>query len=393
MNFEVTVITSHGKKIKKQLNAENKQKLFEIIEKEGSFLLSQKVIKTTYKSKGKFNLKLASIFCYQLSTILEAGVDLPTALDLIQAKTTNKKEKNMYRDLLENVQKGNSLSNAMLGQTGVFDELLMSMVTSGEQGGDLDGSLKTMAKHYEKTKKIKDRIKAATLYPVILGIVSSIIVLILVVFVLPSITAGFNVEELPFTTRILYGISNVILNYWYIILIIVIAVLFLMKSLYDTHRIKIQVHQIILYFPVIGILLRTIYSARLARSLASLYSQGVSITQMIHLSSKTLNNAYFEKRLQEMLIQVSHGTSISFALDKINEFDPMLSSMMNIGEETGSLDDVLLKIADFFDGEADAAITRLIGIIEPVMIVSMGFVIAFIVLSIMQPLFKMYDTF
>lgn len=391
MNFQVNIINSSGQKVKRKIAADNEQNLMEIIAREGSFLISYKQVETPFLAKGKFDLSLASIFCYQLSTMLEAGVDLPTSLDLIQSKTMRGKEKKVYRDLLESVQKGNSLSNAMLEQNGTFDDLLISMVRSGEASGDLEGSLKTMSSHYEKNKGIKDKIKAALMYPLILTLVSTVIVLILVVFVLPSITQGFSPEELPFTTRILYLVSNIILDFWWLILLVLAALVFVFKLLYDTPRIKIKIHQKFLYLPVIGVLFRTIYSARLARSFASLYSQGVSIIDMIDLSSQSMNNAYFESRLQEMLLEVSHGSSISLALDEIEEFDPILSTMMEIGEETGSLDAVLLKIADYFDGEADAAITSLIGVIEPIMIVIMGIVIAFIVLSIMQPMFKMYD--
>lgn len=169
------------------------------------------------------------------------------------------------------------------------------------------------------------------------------------------------------------------------------GIVFLLKVLYDTPRIRIQLHQKILYIPFIGNLLRTIYSARLARSFSSLYSHGVSTLEMIDLSSTTLNNSYFEKRLQEMLLEVSHGSSISESLENIEEFDPMLFSMMKIGEETGHLDDVLVKIANYFDGESEAAITKIVAIIEPVMIVIMSITIAFTILSIMQPIFKMYD--
>lgn len=392
MNYDVRIINSRGKKIKKMVTADNERMLQEIIQREGSFLLKFEPVEELMVNRGKFDIKLASIFCYQLSTMLSAGVDLPQSLNLIQSKTKNPKEKKVYRSLLESVQKGNSLSNAMHEQKNVFDDLLISMVESGELSGDLEGSLTTMSKHYDKNKKIQDKMKAATIYPVVLSVVSMVIVLILVVFVLPSITAGFSVDELPFTTKALYKISNLILGYWWLILLILSGIFIGLKTLYDTPRIKIKIHQKILYIPVLGDLLRTIYSARLARSFASLYSQGVSIIEMIDLSSKTLNNAYFERRLQELLVVVSHGSSISAALDDIEEFNPMLSSMMNIGEETGSLDRVLSKIADYFDGEADAAITRLLGLMEPIMIVIMGIVIAFIVLSIMQPMFKMYDT-
>ena len=391
MRYEVNLINSSGEKEKKQISADSEQNLFEIIQKEGSYLVSFKEVFKSESSKGKIDIKLTSIFCYQLSTMLESGVELNTALNLLQSKAKKEKERNIYRRLLESVQKGNSLSSSMEMMDGVFDSLLINMVKSGEVGGHLEGVLKTMSQHYDKNIKTKQKIKAATLYPIILAIVSFVIVMVLVLFVLPQITSTFPAEELPTTTRILYAISNFILSYWWLVIIVIGGIVVLLKVLYDTPRIRIQWHQKILYIPFIGNLLRTIYSARLARSFSSLYSHGVSTLEMIDLSSTTLNNSYFEKRLQEMLLEVSHGLSISESLENIEEFDPMLSSMMKIGEETGHLDDVLVKIANYFDGESEAAITKIVAIIEPVMIVIMGITIAFIILSIMQPMFKMYD--
>ncbi|CAM3581645.1 type II secretion system F family protein [Erysipelothrix urinaevulpis] len=392
MNYEVKYITKDGKETKRFITADNERLLLDILDKEGSYLLSFEEHYKTSSSKGKFNLKIASIFCYQLSTMLSAGVDLPTSLDLIQAKVTNQNERIIYRDLLESVQKGNSLSTSMEMQEGIFDDLLISMVRSGEIGGDLEGSLRTMSDHYEKNKKTRDKIKAAATYPIILLIVSMAIVLTLVVFVLPRITSSFPSEDLPATTAFLYAVSNFILKYWWLVIILLIGMIVLFKVLYDTPRIRRKIHRNLLYLPVLGKPLRTIYSARLARSFASLYSQGVSTLEMISLAATTLNNAYFEKRLNEVEVEVSHGQSISKSLDSIEEFDPMLSSMMKIGEETGDLDGVLKKISVYFDQEADAAIERIVSLLEPVMIVVMGVMIAFIVLSIMQPILKMYDS-
>lgn len=390
MIVQAHIITKDGLKRKKFFNAGNEKELLRMLHLEESYLISYK--KTTRMNKRRFDLKLASIFCYQVSTVLAAGVDLPSALNLIQGKTVKEKERRIYRDLLESVQKGNSLSSAMVAQVGVFDDFLISMLISGELSGDLQGSLKTMAHHYEKTKKIKDRIQTAALYPIILSIITAVIVLVLLVFVLPTITQGFEFSELPMTTKLLYGLSRFIIKFWWLLGLLILGGLYFGKQTYDRPSVKIRLHKNILYLPILGNLLRIIYSARLARSFSSLYTQGVSIPTMIELSSHNLNNAYFQSRLIEMNISVSHGSSISRALEEIKEFDPMLASMMSIGEETGALDDVLIKIADYFDDEANTAITKIIGLIEPVMILSMGIIIALIVLSIMQPLFKMYDT-
>ena len=193
MKIQAHIMTKDGLKEKRLLTVAHEEELLSLLQQEEAYLISYK--KTSRSKHRRFDLKLASIFCYQISTVLEAGVDLPSALNLIQGKTLKEKERRIYRDLLESVQKGNSLSSAMTAQPGVFDDFLISMLISGEKSGDLQGSLKTMAHHYEKTKKIKDRVQAATLYPIILSIITTVIVLGLVVFVLPNITQDFEYSE------------------------------------------------------------------------------------------------------------------------------------------------------------------------------------------------------
>ena len=222
--------------------------------------------------------------------------------------------------------------------------------------------------------------------------ISLAVVLILVVFVLPGVTANFAQTDMPFTTKILYAFSNFLINYWILIMVALIALVLLSKVLYDTPSVKLKLHNKMLHVPVMGPLIQTIFSARIARSFSSLYSQGVSTLDTIDLTAGVLSNSYLESRLMEAKKNVSSGMNLSTAISEIEELDPMLSSMLLVGEETGSLDVVLTKIADYFDNEADIAINTLIGYIEPVMIVTMGITIGFIVISIIQPIFQMYES-
>ena len=392
MNYSIEYIDNLGKKHQITYFAESELEIIAHVKSMGGYYVSSKPFKASSKSKGKFNTKSASMFCYQLSTMLSAGIGLLESLNLLQSKASKQVERDVYRQLYESVQKGNSLSDAMIQNKGTFDRLLISMVQMGEQGGDLDGALKTMSDHYTKNKKIKDKIKAASIYPAVLFVVSLIVVLVLVVFVLPGITSSFGSDDLPFFTKILMNVSSFIIEYWWILLGTLVITIMGAKIIYETPRIKVKVHRQMLYIPIIGKLMRTIISARLARSFASLYSHGISTLDMIELTSVTLDNAYFEKRLKSMKAEVSYGISLSQSLGEISEFDPLLSSMLRVGEETGSLGDVLSRIAEYFEVEAESAITQMIGIIEPTMIVTMGITIGFIVISIIQPIFKMYET-
>lgn len=356
------------------------------------FYISAKPLSQSSSGKGKIKEKTITMFCYQLSIMLGAGIDLLEAINIIQSKATRSADRMLYRQLYESIQKGNSLSEAMMAQKNVFDELLISMVKMGEQGGDLEGALATMNSHYTKNKAIKDKIRTASIYPLVLLGISIVVVLILVTFVLPGILENFGVDDIPLATAMLMALANFIINYWVGIIVALLLGIITLKSLYDTPRIREQVHHQLLYLPFFGKLMRTILSARLARSFASLYNYGIYTLEMIDLSSVTLNNKYFESRLQNMKMEVTYGMSISESLSVITEFDPLLSSMIKVGEETGSLGDVLNRTADYFESESDGAITKMISIIEPSMIVVMGITIGFVVISIIQPIFKMYET-
>ena len=392
MIYDVKYISKEGRTLQSKMEAENEIQLLSILKNLGFYHLSSKPVKPPSAGRGSMNEKIVSMFCYQLSTMLSSGISLLESLDLLQKKAKGEKEKKIYRGLYETVQKGNSLSGAMILQKGVFDQMLISMVQSGEKGGNLDNALKSMSIQYDKNKKIRDKIKTASLYPVILMTISLAVVLILVVFVLPGVTANFAQGEMPFATRILIGLSNLLIKYWILIIMALIVVVVIFKILYDTPNIKMKFHNKLLHLPVMGELVQTIFSARIARSFSSLYSQGVSTLDTIELTSGVLSNSYLEMRLKEAKKNVSSGMNLSTAIGEIEELDPMLSSMLLVGEETGSLDTVLNKIADYFDNEADLAINTLIGYIEPVMIVTMGITIGFIVISIIQPIFQMYES-
>lgn len=392
MLYNVRYLNAKGVEELTVVDAQDEAEMIAHVKTLNGYYISAKPLAQGGSGKGKIKEKTITMFCYQLAIMLGAGIDLLEAINIIQSKATRNADRQLYRQLYEAIQKGNSLSEAMIAQKNVFDELLISMVRMGEQGGDLEGALRTMNTHYTKNKAIKDKVRNASVYPLVLLTISVVVVLILVTFVLPGITANFGAEDVPWATKMLMGLANFIMNYWIILIIGILVTVIVLKSLYDTPRIKEKVHRQLLYLPFFGKLNRTIMSARLSRSFASLYNHGISTLDMIELSSVTLNNKYFEGKLLNMKTEVTYGMNISDSLGAISEFDPLLSSMIKVGEETGSLGDVLNRTADYFESESDGAITKMIGIIEPAMIVFMGLTIGFVVISIIQPIFKMYET-
>jgi type IV pilus assembly protein PilC len=202
----------------------------------------------------------------------------------------------------------------------------------------------------------------------------------------------FDAKLMPPTTKFLIAVSDFLINQWYIVLIGLVVAIVGIRFLFRMPAFKYEYDRILLQMPIIGKLNRTIYSARCARTFASLYLSGVQALDMIEITGKVLGNSFLVKRFDEVITSVSRGEFISKAIAETKSFDPMLSSMLYIGEESGSLGDILLKTADYFDGESETALQRMIALIEPLMLVIMGVIIAFIVISIMQPIFTMYDT-
>ena len=390
--YSVTVLDDKGKTIKDIYHSESEQELIQAVKAKQLYLLEYSEQSVVSDTVSKLKLKSVVIFCRQLGTMISAGIPIIQALEMLRNKSDNSQSYRIFNRLYEDVQKGNSLSKSMEMQKGAFPSLLINMVIAGELGGTLDGSLMRMANHYEKELKINSKIKASSLYPIILGIVSLAVILLLVVFVLPTITAMFAAEDMPWSTKIILGFSYFIINNWFSILIVLTLLFVTIKLSLNIRSIRVSFDKLKLFFPIIGKLNQTIYSARCARALSSLYSSGVQTIEMLETTSQVLNNAYLEEVFVDVIMNVSKGELISKSISDTGSFDPMLSSMIYIGEESGSLGDILNSTADYFDNEADTALQRMVSLMEPLMIVVLGIIIGFIVISIIQPIFQMYES-
>ncbi|MBV1708437.1 MAG: type II secretion system F family protein [Erysipelothrix sp.] len=390
--FQVTSMTRQGKTSNIVFSSASEEDLKKTMKEKNLYLIDYREINPKEVLGKKLSVKSLVIFSRQLSTMIAAGIPIIQALDMLQSKADNKRSREIYRSIFEDVQKGNSLSDSMFAQRGAFPDLLTNMVRAGELGGTLDQSLSRMSTHFEKEAKLASKVKSASIYPAILGVVSVTVVLLLVTFVLPTITSMFDQSQMPWSTKIILGFSNFLLDNW---LWLIIGLFFLVvgfRFALKISSVRIAVDRLKLRLPIFGKLNRTVYSARCARAFASLYSSGVQTLDMIETTGNVLNNAFLKTKFDNVLEGVSRGDLISQAIEQTNEFDPMLSSMIFIGEESGSLGDILSNTADYFDNEADSALQRMVSMIEPIMIIVLGLVIGFIVISIIQPIFTMYGS-
>jgi type IV pilus assembly protein PilC len=392
-SFQVKAIDARGKNVNELIFADNVEELIQNVKSKSLFLVDYRETKSTTSSISKLSIKSLVIFCRQLGTMIGAGIPIMQSLSMLLEKADTPKSKRVYRNVFEEVQKGNSLSAAMQSQEGVFPELLNNMIMAGELSGTLDLSLNRMADHFEKEAKLINKVRSASIYPMVLGVFSVGVVLALVTFVLPTITAMFDSSRIPWTTQIILNFSDFLLTNWIAIIIGIIFLIITINLLLKIRDIRVQFDKFKLFMPILGKLNQTIYSARAARALSSLYSSGVQVLDMLETTGKVLGNAYLEDMFMEIIDKVSRGELISKSIAETKSFDPMLSSMIYVGEETGAIGDILDSTADYFDNEADSALQRMISLIEPMMIIVLGFVIGFIVLSIIQPIFQMYEIY
>jgi type IV pilus assembly protein PilC len=371
-SYYVTAVDIRGKTVSEVIMAENNLEVVQIIKNKQMYLLDYKETKSESDNISKLKMKSLVIFCRQLGTMVTSGIPIMQALDMLQSKADNAKTKKIFRNIYEEVQKGNSLSDSMKLQRGAFPDLLLNMIMAGELGGTLDKSLSRMSEHYEKEAKLANKIKSASIYPIILGVVSVTVVLLLVMFVLPSITSMFDPKDMPWSTKIMLGASNFLLDNWIAIFAVVVGTVVGIRMALKVRSVRVRFDKFKVFMPVLGKLVQTIYSARCSRAFSSLYSSGVQTLDMIETTSKVLGNAYLEDMFRDVMTSVSQGDLISRAIANTGSFDPMLSSMIYIGEESGSLGELLNSTADYFDNEADSAIQRMVSMIEPAMIIVLG---------------------
>lgn len=339
----------------------------------------------------RVSMRDIAVFCRQFATIIAAGIPVVNSLDILRQQTENKKLKAIVSSAFEEVQKGRSLSS-VLREHKEFPMLFINMVEAGEASGQLELMLERMARYYEKEYKLRNKIRSAMTYPAVISVVAIAVVIFLVTKIVPTfvgmITSGGG--KIPLPTRILLGISYGVAHYWYIIILTIVLIVYLINKY--THSIdgRYRYHNFLLHCPVIGKVNRKIVTSRFSRTLSILLASGIPVIQAMDIVEKTVTNAVVEKGISRCKDEIKRGSGLSKPISNMGVFPPMLIEMTSIGEESGQVDDMLAKVADFYDEEVDVAIGNLTTMIEPIIIVVLGAIVAFIVISIVMPMFDMY---
>jgi type IV pilus assembly protein PilC len=366
-------------------------------------LKQQKMMMVNIREQPKqisFSLKRKSvstrdivIFTRQFATMINAGLPLVQSLDILAKQTENPALSEVTRQVVYDVESGHTLADAFSKHPKAFTDLYVNMVAAGEAGGILDTILLRLATFLEKNDALVRKVKGAMVYPGVIFTVAAVAVAVLLIFVIPTFQAMFaSVNlELPLPTRIVIGAYQLLINYWWVILLVIGLSVFGIRRYYATDDGRKRIDQMLLNAPVLGDLLRKSAVSRFTRTLGTLISSGVSILDGLEITAKTAGNRVIHDAVMASRNSIAGGETIAAPLEKSKVFPPMVISMIAVGEQTGGLDEMLSKIADFYDEEVDAAVEVLLKAMEPIMIVVLGVVVGGMIVAMYLPIFDMIN--
>jgi type IV pilus assembly protein PilC len=364
-------------------------------------LRRQQIVVTTVKEKGKeialpkfgggISPKNIAIFTRQFSVMIDAGLPLVQCLDILGQQQDNKAFQKVLLQVRQDVESGSSLAEAMRKHPQAFDDLFVNMVAAGEAGGILDTILQRLATYIEKIVKLRQQVRSALIYPVAVVVIAVIVVYVILWKVIPVFASLFEGlgGQLPWLTQMVVNFSNFIGNFWWLIIIVVFGTIFAIRQYYQTDAGRYQIDKLMLKSPVFGQLLRKIAVARFCRTLGTLLSSGVAILESLEITARTAGNAVIEEAIFKVRKEVEEGKTLADPLTRTEQFPPMVCQMIAVGEQTGAMDTMLSKIADFYEDEVDAAVEGMMSLIEPIIISVLGVVIGTIVVAMYLPMFTL----
>ena len=339
----------------------------------------------------KVKQKDVVIFTRQLATMIDAGLPIMQALDLLARQTENKTFSGVIAKVKHEVESGSALAESLTKHPKVFDELYINMVSAGEVGGMLDTILTRLAAYMEKAVKLKSKVKSALIYPISIISVAVLVTALLLIYVIPvfgDMFASFG-EELPLPTQIAINLSDIAIAYFWYIVAGSVGAVFGIRTYHKTERGRRVIDGVLLKLPIFGDIFRKAAVARFTRTLSTLVSSGVPILDSLAITGKTAGNKVIENAVFAARQSISEGRTLTDPLIESQVFPPMVCQMINVGETTGALDTMLSKIADFYDDEVDTAVSNLTTLMEPMVILFLGVIIGGIVVSMYMPIFQL----
>ncbi|PFP27704.1 type II secretion system protein F [Bacillus sp. AFS073361] len=382
------------------LNAGSKREAMEKLKEEGIRVIEMTQVPETLMTKDltlgtPVKLQDFVIYLRQFSTLIKAGVTVVEATSILAHQTESKALKKALLDVEQEMREGNPLSEAVSKHKKIFNQMFINLVKAGEVSGNLDETLDRLAEHFEKQHYTRQKIVSALSYPIAVGIIAIIVVIFLLVAVVPTFVSMFDDMggELPAITKFVLSASSFMQSFWWIVILFIFAVVFLITYIKKSNQTKYYFDYFLLKMPIFGNLLQKAALARMMRTLSSLFSSSVPILQAMSIVEKVVENEVLAKVIRESRDSLEKGRSMTEPMERHWAFPPLVTQMIAIGEETGALDAMLSKIAEFYEKEVENGTDRLKSLIEPLMIVFLAGLVGTIVTSIMVPMFSMFDQF
>ncbi|MEA1900152.1 MAG: type II secretion system F family protein [Thermodesulfobacteriota bacterium] len=331
------------------------------------------------------------IFCRQFSTMIDAGLPIIQCLEILYSQQENKTFKDILKSIKESVEGGETLAEALKKYPKQFDNLFVNMIAAGEAGGILDTILRRLSHYMEKAAKLKSQVKGAMIYPLITIIIAIVVIAIIMVFVIPVFKEMFEGMggSLPLPTQIVVSMSDFVKNNILYIIGCSGFTIFALKKYYNTKKGRILLDDLSLNLPVFGTLIRKVAVAKFTRTMSTMLTSGVAILDALNIVAKTAGNKTIEKAIYDVRSDIEEGRTMADPLSESGVFPSMVCQMIAVGESTGALDQMLSKIADFYDEEVDQAVENMTAMIEPFMLVFLGVTIGGLVIAMYLPIFKM----
>ncbi len=392
--YNYKAMDKNGKAKRGSIEAINLDKAKEKLKSEG--LIVQDIKEQGAGKKGggkKVKDKDLAVFCKQFSAVLNAGVTIISALEMMSEQLENKTLKRALQEAQSYVQKGGTLADAFKLNPKVFPPIMINMTAAGEMSGNLEICFDRLTTHFETANALHSKVKGAVTYPIVILIVVAAVVAVLLVGVIPQFSQMFDDlgSELPAATQMLVNLSNFLQHKWYILVIIVAAIVFGLKAFGKTEPGSLMYAKIGIKFPLFGNLTIKSAAATFSRTMATLMASGISLIDAVEQVAKMINNRIIREALLDAKTQIAKGVPLSKPLRDCGIFPPMLPQMTKIGEETGNIEDMMDKVADYYEMEVNDATDALTAAMEPLIIVIMGVVVGGIVMAIYSPMLSMYD--
>jgi type IV pilus assembly protein PilC len=397
--YSYLALEATGTRAKGELDGDNADAVSDLLRQRGMIPLSVDLKRAAWNFEIKIFERVKArdmvIFSRQFSTMISSGMTVLRALSVLELQTENDKFKEVLAQVRTDVEGGASLSEAMEQHPKVFSRLFVALVHAGEIGGILEDALERAADQLEKDDKLRRAVKSALVYPSVVISFAMIVVLALVAFLVPvfaGVLKDFN-SKLPAITQITVSMSHAVTGYWWAGILIIAATVFAVRKYVKTEQGRRNKDKLFLKLPLkIGGIVQKVAIARWSRTLGTLAAAGVPLLQAVEITGRTSGNSVIEDVMSEVSESIRRGGTLAAPLREAPVFPPMVSHMVGVGEETGDLDAMLAKVADFYEDEVDAAVKALMSILEPVLIVVIGAAVGFIVISMYLPLFAVYDS-